>query len=79
MKIGSSETTREAPDTIQTSEIVIVKKFSFNEYILPEHKKNNDFSFLERFIGFSEGDACFCSRIADTRARLSFEIVQKAA
>ena len=79
MKIGSSETTREAPDTIQTSEIVIVKKFSFNEYISPEHKKNNNFSFLEWFVGFSEGNGCFCSRIADTRARLSFEIVQKDA
>lgn len=79
MKIGSSETTREAPDTIQISEIAIVKKFSFNDYVSPEHKKNNDFSFLEWFIGFSEGDACFCSRIADTRARLSFEILQKDA
>lgn len=79
MKIGSSETTREAPDTIQTSEIVIVKKFSFNEYISPEHKKNTNFSFLEWFIGFSEGDGCFYSRIADTRVRLCFEIVQKDA
>jgi hypothetical protein len=77
--IGSSETTREAPYTIQTSQIVLVKKFSFDEYVSPEHKKNIDFSFLEWFIGFSEGDACFYSRIVDTRVRLSFEIVQKDA
>ena len=72
MNIGSSETTREAPHTV-----AIVHSFNFQEYVLPEHKKYRDFSFLEWFIGFSEGDGCFVSRIQDKRVRLSFEIGQK--
>ena len=77
MEIGSSETTREAPNTLHTTKTVVVKKFTFTSYILPEHKKNIDFSFLEWFIGFSEGDACFYSRIEKNRVRLFFEIAQK--
>jgi hypothetical protein len=77
MKIGSSETTREAPNTLHTTKTVVVKEFTFTSYILPEHKKNIDFSFLEWFIGFSEGNACFYSRIENTRVRLFFEITQK--
>ncbi len=72
--IGSSETTREAPTTV-----LIVKNFQLNHCFLPEHKKNINSSFLEWFIGFTEGNECFCSRIADNRSRLSFEIVQKDA
>lgn len=75
--IGSSETTREAPNTIQATEIRIVNQFTFSNYILPEHKKNINFSFLEWFIGFSENNNCFCSRIENNRIRLSFEITQK--
>jgi hypothetical protein len=74
MNIGSSETTREAPHTV-----ALVNSFNFQEYVLPEHKNYLDFSFLEWFIGFSEGDGCFCSRIEDNRVRLSFEIGQKDA
>ncbi len=74
IKLGSSETTREAPTTLRK-----VKNFTFNKNFLPEHKKNIDFSFLEWFIGFSEGTACFSSRIEDNRPRLSFEIVEKDA
>jgi len=77
MEIGSSETTREAPNTLRTTKTVIVKKFTFTSYILPEHKKNIDFSFLEWFVGFSEGNACFYSRLENNRVRLSFEIAQK--
>lgn len=76
IQTGSSETTREAPYTTQK---IIVKNFTFHKQILPKHKKNIDISFLEWFVGFSEGDGYFCSRIQDNRVRLSFEILQKDA
>ena len=49
----SSETTREAP---------LNKSFDFNYYFYhfkPKHIKLNDYTFLEWFIGFSEGDGSF--------------------
>ena len=79
MNIGSSETTREAPYLLEKT-VTLVTCFNFQEYVstsLPEHKKYLDSSFLEWFIGFSEGDGCFFSRIEDNRVRLSFEIGQK--
>ncbi len=76
--IGSSETTREAPYTTEITK-KIVRQFTFTSYISPEHKKNISFSFLEWFIGFSEGNGYFCSRIANNNQRLSFEIIQKDA
>jgi len=85
--LGSSETTREPPFTVENLQLVenrfqslpIVKNFTFTKSFLPKHKKEIDFSFLEWFIGFTEGDGCFCSRIEGNRPRLSFEIVQKDA
>lgn len=81
MNIGSSETTREAPYSVFLEKTVtLVTCFNFQEYVsnsLPEHKKSLDSSFIEWFIGFSEGDGCFFSRIEDNRVRLSFEIGQK--
>lgn len=61
---GSSETTREAPF------------FQFQFYMCPEHKKL-DPSFLEWFIGFTEGDGCFLVRHDGKKPRLGFEIFQK--
>lgn len=49
--LGSSETTREAP-----------QKFNFNDYKKygnPKHLKKISSNFLEWFIGFSEGDGSF--------------------
>ena len=81
MNIGSSETTREAPYSVFLEKTVtLVTCFNFQEYVstsLPEHKKSLDSSFFEWFIGFSEGDGCFFSRIEDNKVRLSFEIGQK--
>jgi len=79
MKIGSSETTREAPYILYIPNVVIVKHFTFINSIFPEHKKNSKLSFLEWFVGFSEGNANFCSRVQDNRVKLSFEIIQKDA
>ena len=79
VKIFSSETTREAPYTYNTQTIPIVENFTFQNYVFFTQNKKINFSFLEWFIGFSEGDACFFSRIADNKVRLSFEIVQKDA
>lgn len=66
MKIGSSETTREA--------------FNFSEYnkIKPQHIKNLDVSFLEWFMGFVEGDGNFIIVNTSTcKKRLIFCINQK--
>ena len=79
MEIESSETTREAPYIIDTTQVIIVKQFRFPHSVLPKHKKTITPSFLEWFIGFSEGDGCFYSRMQDNHIRLSFEIVQKDA
>ena len=86
--LESSETTREALSTInflkksfffntyQTTSSIIKKKFTFTKRFFPKHKKNIDSSFLEWFIGFSEGKNCFYSNIVDNRPRLQFKIVQ---
>ncbi len=65
MKIGSSETTREA--------------FNFSEYtkVKPHHIKNLDISFLEWFIGFVEGDGSFIVNTSTYKKRLIFCINQK--
>ena len=49
--LGSSETIREAPQSIQLSHYKKLGK--------PEHIKQLDRPFLEWFIGFSEGDGSF--------------------
>lgn len=74
--IGSSETTRESP----------FYSFDFTNYIeyhRPDQKCQEDISitisFLEWFIGFTEGDGCFEHRLEEKRPRLSFNIVQKDA
>ena len=49
-------------------------KFKFQQYYKygqPDHKKNTDISFLEWFIGFTEGDGSF------GQTKLSFTINQK--
>ena len=51
--LGSSETTREAP---------LYQAFSFDyyfEHYKPQHIKSKNSTFLEWFIGFSEGDGSF--------------------
>lgn len=60
--LDSSETTREAPF------------YKLQKY-RPQHIKTNDVTFLEWFIGFSEGDGCFL--VSDQKTRCSFIIVQK--
>nr|AIT93543.1 putative LAGLIDADG homing endonuclease [Prasiolopsis sp. SAG 84.81] len=59
-----------------TSSVIITEKFTFPTCLFPEHKKNIDLSFLEWFVGFSEGTSCFCWRIIQNRPRLYFEIIQ---
>lgn len=49
--LGSSETIREAPQSIQLNDYIKLGK--------PKHIKYLDKSFLEWFIGFSEGDGSF--------------------
>jgi hypothetical protein len=74
--LGSSETTREPPS--QFSHFPF--QFSdFYNYHLPPHKRKKpiNVSFLEWFIGFSEGDGSFVSRKNQGRMRWSFEISQK--
>ena len=61
ISLGSSETTREA---FLAQKNRYKSYFQFNEYVkrLPQHKKRThlgDYSFLEWFIGFTEGDGCF--------------------
>ena len=54
--LGSSETIREAP-----------QKFNFNDYKKyghPKHLKKIDSTFLEWFIGFSEGDGSFSKKFS---------------
>lgn len=64
------------------------EKFNFRDYwdYLPSHmkkfKRNNSryyCNFLEWFIGFAEGDGCFCikSQTPNSKKRLLFEIGQK--
>jgi hypothetical protein len=68
-KKGSSETIREAFN------------FNFSKYIenKPEHIKNIDQSFLEWFIGFTEGDGSFIVSLKKnkTRKNIFFFINQK--
>jgi DNA-binding ferritin-like protein (Dps family) len=67
--LGSSETTREAP-------LFITSKFDFSLYFKnaqPDHLKLNDVTFLQWFIGFSEGDGSFII----SKNRCSFVINQK--
>lgn len=70
-KLGSSETTREAPLTNRFG------SFLFDFYLRPHHKKNLDSAFLEWFLGFTEGDGSFILRKDGSRQRLAFEIFQK--
>lgn len=63
---GSSETLRE-------------KTLNFNNFktnFLPKHKKNIDISFLEWFVGFSEGDGSFIVSKGSKQLRLFFIITQ---
>jgi hypothetical protein len=76
MNLGSSETTREPPSQVASF------FFHFSDFYnshLPPHKRKKPMkeSFLQWFIGFSEGDGCFVSRKNGKRMRLSFEISQK--
>ncbi len=79
--IGSSETTREASCIKDIARTVIVKQFTFTNFSekQPEHKKKFSSSFLQWFIGFSEGNECFYAPIIGNRERLCFEIAQKDA
>ena len=61
--LGSSETIREAPQLIELSD--------YESFGKPDHIKKIDRSFLEWFIGFSEGDASF------VKDQLAFVINQK--
>nr|YP_010732229.1 putative LAGLIDADG homing endonuclease [Watanabea sichuanensis]WDY13143.1 putative LAGLIDADG homing endonuclease [Watanabea sichuanensis] len=124
IEIGSSETTREAPHNISTTnlrntfqiltpeadscsgglvfafsksdpvatselcsrsssfvtkQVKTISHFEFKEYTPPQHKAKIDFSFLEWFIGFAEGDASFYSRIDNNRHRLGFSVCQNDA
>jgi len=63
LNLGSSETTREAPQKMQFSD--------YEKFGKPQHIKNLDYTFLEWFIGFTEGDGSFGS------TRKNFSINQK--
>ena len=74
--IGSSETTRESP----------FPTFDFTNYLCyhrPEHRCKEDtgitITFLEWFVGFTEGDGCFFSGMEEGRPRLRFTLTQKDA
>jgi hypothetical protein len=75
---GSSETTREAP-LFSKSFFSQHTEFTFQNSILPQHFSCLDTSFLEWFVGFSEGNASFLLKQEGTRKRLVFEIAQKDA
>lgn len=83
LPLGSSETTREP--TLHTNTTNINKNiFDFDDYLnnyQPSHlaniQKTSSIHFLEWFVGFTEGDGSFGSKIQDNRPRLSFEISQK--
>lgn len=74
LDIGSSETTRESP----------FPTFDFTNYIesyRPQHKWKEDttttITFLEWFVGFTEGDGCFCCTMEKGRSRVRFTLGQK--
>lgn len=78
LKLGSSETTREAPLTKKDFK----KKcdFNFDSYLnySPMHIKKLNTHFLEWFIGFAEGDGSFYVKYKDRKDfRLGFDISQK--
>jgi hypothetical protein len=74
---GSSETTREAP-LFNESSFSQNTEFTFQNYIFPQHFSCLDTSFLEWFVGFSEGNANFFLKEEGAQKRLVFEIAQKA-
>ncbi len=82
-KLGSSETTREAPQFLKNRPVHFFSSkkrhfngFSFEKFLCPEHKKFLNISFLEWFIGFTEGDHCFIVKEDQGKLKLSFEITQ---
>lgn len=78
LKLGSSETTREAPLTNRV--LINRRSFNFDSYLKykPIHIKNINIPFLEWFIGFSEGDGSFYVRNKNRKDfRLGFDIGQK--
>jgi len=65
---GSSETLRKVTFNFK----------KFNKFYLPEHKKKIDQSFLEWFVGFTEGDGSFIITVPKKgNKRLMFILVQK--
>ncbi len=80
-KIGSSETTREAPYLRYLKKTKTFYYFDFQNYFsfAPSHVKNRlNPHFLEWFIGFVEGDGTFSIRKnKGLKPRLVFEIGQK--
>ena len=65
---GSSETLRKVTFNFK----------EFNKFYLPEHKKKIDQSFLEWFVGFTEGDGSFIvSTPKKGNKRLMFILGQK--
>jgi hypothetical protein len=75
---GSSETTREAP-LFNESSFSQNTEFTFQNYIFPQHFSCLDTSFLEWFVGFSEGNANFFLKEEGAQKRLVFEMAQKDA
>lgn len=54
--------------------------FQFDDYlrVAPSYIKKTNLRFLEWFVGFTEGDGCFCVRKGwNEKPRLVFEICQK--
>jgi hypothetical protein len=82
-KLGSSETTREAPHFFENQPLrffdskkrhLIGFDFDFQNFLCPEHKKFLNISFLEWLIGFTEGDHCFIVEENQGKLKLRFEI-----
>ena len=71
VSIGPSETTRE-PTLFHFSDFIE----NYQPEQLRNRSKQETVSFLEWFVGFSEGDGSFERRISDGRLRLSFTIKQ---
>jgi hypothetical protein len=67
-KQGSSET------YTQSSELLVIGQI-FDSVSGPPHKKPYPLSFIEWFVGFSEGDGCFGVNYVNNR--VSFVITQK--
>ncbi len=72
----STSVLKKSPRAFFSSKKRHFSDFSFDNFLRPEHKKSLNISFLEWFIGFTEGDHCFIVKEDQGKLKLSFEITQ---